>query len=98
MGLELPQPVATYLAAEKAKDPALIASVFAENALVHDEASDYFGVEAIRRWWQNAQKKYQYEVEPLDASVSDEVTVLEARLSGNFPGSPVEVTFTFVVA
>ena len=98
MTLDLPQPVSTYLASDQAKDADLMASVFAEDAHVHDEAHDYYGKEAIKKWRQEAQKKYQYTIEPLEASTNGNETALRARLSGNFPGSPVEVTFTFVVA
>ena len=45
MTLELPRPVATYLAAEKAKDTDLLISGFAEDALVHDESVETDSIE-----------------------------------------------------
>jgi hypothetical protein len=96
MSLELPRPVATYMAAERAKDPELLISAFADDARVHDEGNDYRGTDGIKAWWQEAQLKYQYAVEPLDASISDDTVNVRARLTGNFPGSPAEVTFSFV--
>src|SRR4051812_30427564 len=98
MTQELPCPVATYLAAERAKNPDLFVSAFANDAHVHDEEHDYHGIDAIKTWWREAQVKYQYVVEPLDASTKGKTTTLLVRLTGSFPGSPVEVTYTFVVA
>ena len=98
MILELPRPVATYLAAEKAKDTDMLVLCFADNALVHDEDRDYRGLDAIRAWKQEAEAKYQYVMEPLDASVSGNTVKLRARLTGNFPGSPIELDHTFTLA
>ena len=40
----------------------------------------------------------EYVVEPLDATVASDSVKLHARLTGNFPNSPVELDFTFVLA
>jgi hypothetical protein len=98
MILEVPRPVATYLAAEKAKDTDMLVLCFADDALVHDEDRDYRGLDAIRAWKQEAEAKYQYVMEPLDASVSENTVKLRARLTGNFPGSPLELDHTFTLA
>ena len=98
MSLKLPAPVAAYLAAEKAKNPEMLASCFASDALVHDEGLDYRGIDAIKSWKQKADAKYQYIMEPLDASVNEKTVKLRARLTGNFPGSPAELNFTFTLA
>jgi hypothetical protein len=95
---ELPRPVAAYLAADNAKDTTTLAGYFADDALVHDEDRDYRGLDAIRAWKQEVQAKYRYVMEPLGASVSDETVNLHARLTGDFPGSPVEVDYTFTLA
>src|SRR6266566_3352305 len=85
MSLKLPGPVAAYLAAEKAKNPEMLASCFANDALVHDEGQDYRGIDAIKSWKQKADAKYQYIMEPLDASVDEKTVKLRVRLAGNFP-------------
>ena len=94
---KLPKPVMRYLAAEKAKDAEALASCFTADALVHDEGRDYRGVDAIRTWKKEADAKYQYVLEPLDASVKDGSVKLRGRLTGNFPGSPVELDFRFTL-
>jgi SnoaL-like domain len=98
MSLELPSPVASYLAAEKAKDADMLVRCFADDALVHDEGRDHRGLDAIIAWKREADTKYQYVMEPLDSSVGEKVVTLRARLTGNFPGSPVELGYTFTLA
>ena len=96
--MNLPEPVAAYLAAETAKEADAQSLLFTEDSSVHDENNDYRGRDAIRAWKKAAQAKYQYETEVLDASSSGDTTTVHARLSGNFPGSPVEVELTFRIA
>jgi hypothetical protein len=95
MSFTLPSPVASYLAAEKAKDADMLAESFANDATVDDEGHIHRGREAIRSWKREADTRYQYVMEPLEASVGDKVVKIRARLTGNFPGSPVELDHTF---
>lgn len=94
----LPRPILDYLSAEKAKDVVAQSNLFAEDAMVSDEGRDYNGRDEIRAWKEDAQAKYEYELEPLDASVNGNIVTVVVRLSGNFPGSPVEVDHTFTLA
>ena len=98
MSLALPKPVTNYLAAIEAKDTDMLTLCFAEDALVRDEGRDYRGLDAIRSWKQETQTKYKYSMEPLDASVSGKTVQLRARLTGDFPGSPVDLDYTFTLA
>ena len=95
---KLPQPVATYLAAVKAKDTEMFALCFTDDARVHDEGRDYKGLDAIRAWKNETQTRYKYVIEPLDASVSGNTVNLRARLTGDFSGSPVDLDFKFMLA
>ena len=96
--ITLPAPVANYLAADKAKDPERVARCFTTDARVHDEDKDYRGTAAIKSWKQDSNAKYEYTVEPLDASILNDTVHLRARLSGTFPNSPVELNYTFKLA
>ena len=98
MSLTLPEPVTNYLAAVEAKDTDMLAVCFADDALVHDEGRDYRGLDAIRSWKEETQSKYNYVIEPLDASVGGKTVKLRARLRGDFPGSPVDLDFKFTLA
>ena len=98
MESNVPEPVAAYFAAEEAKDAGKLSLCFVEDGTVHDEGRDYRGREAIRRWKQEVDQKYQYVLLPLGAQTNgDEVTV-RTRLTGNFPGSPVEVNHIFTLS
>jgi hypothetical protein len=67
MTVERPWPVATYVPAEQAMDPEMLARCFADDALVHDEGRDYRGLGAIRAWKREVEATYQCVIEPLDA-------------------------------
>lgn len=41
--------------------------------------------------------KYNHTVAPLAVAHRDGKTILEAELTGNFPGSPVTLEFSFVL-
>jgi hypothetical protein len=97
MNTGLPEPIKIYLAADRAQDTEMLALCFADDARVRDEEQDYHGLQAIRAWQQEAQAKYKYTVEPLEFAVEDNSVTLHARLTGNFPGSPVELDYLFTL-
>jgi hypothetical protein len=97
MSIVLPEPLAEYFLGEETTDSAVIERCFASDAEVRDEGQLYQGLEAIKAWKQAAQAKYHYSVEPLSVSQEEGSTRVRARLAGNFPGSPVEVTYRFVL-
>jgi hypothetical protein len=96
--LKLPQPVAVYLAAEKARNLDMLTLCFADDALVQDEGHDYRGLDAIKSWKHEVDIKYRYLAEPLKASVQGDTVTLLVRLTGDFPGSSVEVDYEFTFA
>lgn len=97
MPLVLPKSIADYLSADAANDAAAAARCFSEDALVRDEGGDIRGRDAIIRWKKAAHAKYQYTVEPLGLREDGDAVVMRARLAGTFPGSPVDVDYTFVL-
>jgi len=98
MKLDLPEPIASYLAADKTNDGPLLARCFTPDARVHDEAHDYQGLAAILAWKQESSAKYQYAVEPLTISTAGRSVTLHARLTGSFPGSPAELDYLFTLS
>src|SRR6266436_4389521 len=79
----------------EAKDADALSRCFTEDGTVHDEGRDYRGRDAIRQWKQAADEKYRYVLQTVNAQThGDEVTV-RARLTGEFPGSPVELDHIF---
>ena len=55
----------------------------------------YKGRAAIKQWKADASIKYQYTSEPLACEQQGGKTVVTSRLTGNFPGSPVNLRFFF---
>jgi hypothetical protein len=94
MTLKLPKPVAAYFAADRA-DSEAVSRCFAESAVVKDEGHTYNGRAAIKKWKEEASAKYQYTCEPLACEDEDGKIVVTCRLTGNFPGSPVDLRFAF---
>ena len=98
MAVELPKSIATYIAAENRGDPEALAECFAENAVVRDEHQTIEGLAAIKRWKAETSKKYRHVMEPLALTQTGDDVVVTNRLTGNFPGSPIELQFVFRLA
>jgi len=94
MLLDLPTPVAAYFAADT-QDSEAVALCFTEAAVVKDEGHTYRGRAAIEQWKTDASAKYQYTCEPFACEQKDGRVVVTSRLTGNFPGSPVNLRFFF---
>ncbi|MEQ8899531.1 MAG: nuclear transport factor 2 family protein [Roseovarius sp.] len=97
MAIDLPQVIAEYFVADKNGDVKEICQCFSEDAVVVDEGNTYAGREAIRQWMANASTQYTYTVEPFAISEEGERTVVTSHLVGNFPGSPVDLRYYFVL-
>jgi hypothetical protein len=91
----MPPALATYFSAEDTADIDVLERCFEPNAVVRDEGQVVRGLDAIRAWKLDARAKYQYRVEPLSASCEGATATVLARLTGSFPGSPVELTYSF---
>jgi hypothetical protein len=97
MTLNLPKPVAAYFIADKA-DGEAVSQCFTDDAVVKDEGHTYNGRAAIKKWKEDASAKYVYTSELLACEHKDDKTVVTCRLTGNFPGSPVDLRFFFELA
>jgi len=94
MTLDLPKSTAAYFAADK-EDAEAVAQCFTESAIVKDEGHTYQGRAAIKQWKADASARYQYTCEPFACEQKDGKVVVTSRLTGNFPGSPVNLRFCF---
>ncbi|MCA0205073.1 MAG: nuclear transport factor 2 family protein [Proteobacteria bacterium] len=93
--MHLPAAVSTYFTAREPQDGEAFAAAFAPDAVVHDEGQTHQGGPAIRDWWLAAKARYRHRAEPLEAREVGGKTVVRARVTGDFPGSPAVLTFTF---
>ena len=94
--IDLPSPVAAYFAADTTGAEA-VAQCFADGAVVIDERKEYRGRAAIARWKAAASAKFRYTVERLGAHVSGDQTTVTGRVTGDFPGSPVDLQYRFTL-
>jgi len=92
--LSLPEPIAAYFDADR-RGAAAVAGCFTKQAVVRDEGQTYTGLAAIEAWKTSASATYTYTVEPLRLERKDGRHVVTGRVSGNFPGSPVELRYVF---
>lgn len=93
--MQLPRPIQTYFTARAPQDGDALAAAFAPDAIVHDEGHDHRGPQAIRAWWLAAKAKYRHHAKPIDVTDTKGKTVVRATVTGDFPGSPAVLTFTF---
>ncbi|HEX4639038.1 MAG TPA: nuclear transport factor 2 family protein [Chthoniobacterales bacterium] len=93
----LPKPIAIYIEAETSGEPNLFDQCFAEGAVVRDESATHKGLASIKKWKAETKKKYQHTVEPLSIVEQNGKFTLTNRLTGNFPGSPIELDFVFTI-
>ena len=98
MSLQLPVPIERYVRIANSGTPEAVPECFAADAIVRDEGQTYEGVAAIRNWMAATKKKYGHTVAPLELTERCGQSILKARLTGNFPGSPITVNFSFVLA
>ena len=98
MRAKLPKSLAEYFAAANTDDADRVAACFAENAVVRDEGRDIRGRGAVRAWAEAARRKYRFHAEALTIEEAADRTVVTAHLTGDFPGSPVDLRYRFKLA
>ena len=92
---ELPAILDRYFAAQNALDAEAMAACFAPDARVRDEGQNYAGRDAIREWKRTTIAKYGISIAPLEIGDAEGSTVVIAKVAGNFPGSPANLTYGF---
>ena len=95
MRIRLPKPIDIYFASENLHDPTAIDTCFAADATVRDESKAIEGLAAIKAWRIETGKKYNHTIEPLAIAERDGKVVVTGKVSGNFPGSPINLDHVF---
>jgi hypothetical protein len=94
---KLPDNLRRYFAAQNSHDADGMIACFAPDAEVQDEGRTYIGREAIRQWKIETIAKYGITIEPLTATDQANALTVTAGVTGNFPGSPADLTYDFVL-
>jgi hypothetical protein len=92
--LNLPEPIAAYFEADQ-RDGEAVARCFTQQAVVKDEGQTHCGLEAIKAWKTAASAKYAYTSAPFSVEQKDGRYIVTSRLTGNFPGSPLDLRYLF---
>lgn len=97
MTVQLSSPIAAYFKASNAASPEAVSAAFAPDGEVRDEREIYRGREAIEAWARAAIGRYRMQSEPLESTGADNGQTVKARVSGDFPGSPLTFTYRFTL-
>jgi hypothetical protein len=94
--LNLPEPIAAYFDADRLGADA-VARCFTKDGVVRDEGRTHTGVAAIEAWKAAASAQYSYIAEPFALDKKDRKCIVTSRVTGDFPGSPVNLQFVFTL-
>lgn len=94
--LSLPEPIEAYFTADRG-DGRAVARCFTNDGVVTDEGQTHSGTAAIEAWKTAASAKFAYLAEPVALEKSDRWYIVTSRVTGNFPGSPVDLRYTFTL-
>jgi hypothetical protein len=94
--LTLPEPIAAYFAADR-RDGAAVASCFTKDGVVIDEGRTHTGLAAIEAWKTAASNRFAYVAEPVELEKKDRKYIVASRVTGDFPGSPVDLRYSFTL-
>ena len=95
MPSQLPAFLQRYLAADSTRDLDAFVDCFAPEAVVRDERRSHTGHAAIRDWKAHADATVPYRLTPLGLTRQGIQWKLLAQVSGEFPGSPIELMHVF---
>ncbi|MBA68877.1 MAG: hypothetical protein CML30_08370 [Rhizobiales bacterium] len=95
MSLNLPAEVKAYFEGKNTRDAERALSGFTADAVVGDESQKHKGHTEIAAGMAETSAKYDELSEPLETRQEGEKLVVIARVSGNFPGSPADLTYRF---
>jgi len=84
-----------YFAATNKHDVAGMIADLADDAVVKDEGREHRGIPAIREWMKETIRKYKFKAEPTSVAHENDRTAVAVTVSGDFSGSPVELTYWF---
>jgi hypothetical protein len=89
--MNLPKAVADLVTSQNNFDSVAYANCFSETAVVFDEGKTHNGRKEIEHWIKKANEEYQAVMKPIAYSATEEI--LKAEVSGNFPGSPIVLSY-----
>ena len=92
---DLPPLLTRYVDAQNGHDIEAMLACFAPNAWVRDEGKVMTGTAAVGGWIRDTSAKYRITLEPMSYSATPDGGTIVAKVSGTFPGSPINLTYRF---
>lgn len=93
--MTLPPAVDTYLSTPKSEVGPLLDQLFTADAIVHDEGRSHVGIDAIQAWNDGVVSAFRFTRTVTGVAVRGGSAVVQTRIEGNFPGSPVDLHHHF---
>ncbi len=93
MKTKFPKLIETYVQASNEKDADAYVSCFTDSATIEDDGDSVKGHHAIGEWFNEVQEKYNSTTEPLSVKESSDELIMTAKVSGSFPGSPLNFDY-----
>ena len=94
--LSLPEPIEAYFEADR-RDGQAVARCFTADGTVLDEGRTHAGPAAIEAWKTAASAQFSYIAEPFALESRDRKYIVTSRVTGDFPGSPVDLQYAFTL-
>ncbi|RUO69406.1 nuclear transport factor 2 family protein [Idiomarina ramblicola] len=98
MTIQLPDTIKSYFEMSNGSIPIQTSECFSQDAAVLDEGGTYQGHTAIASWIKETRQKYEFSSNPIKMTTKDKHQIVEAEVSGNFPGSPALLTYSFLLS
>lgn len=98
MTITLPKSIKAYFDADRNGSPEAVAAAFTDKGTVKDKGKIHRGREAIRDWIAGEGQQYSYTVTPFLISTEGGKTQVTGHAVGDFPGSPIDLRYFFVLA
>lgn len=96
--MNLPKVVSNLVKAQNDFDSTAYADCFSETAVVLDEGRTHTGRKEIEHWIDDANKRYKAVMNPVGFEEKENESLLKAEVSGEFPGSPIVMTYHLQLA
>jgi ketosteroid isomerase-like protein len=97
VSISLQSPLADFFKATNARDTEALFALFASNATVDDEGFQYKGLDSIRGWIAETIERFRFSIDVIDASHAAGQASITGIVTGDFPGSPVQVRYDFTL-
>ena len=96
--MNLPKVITELVKTQNSFDSVAYTNCFSETTVAFDEGKTHNGRKEIEQWIADANNRYQSIMEPVSFEENGTESILKAEVSGNFPGSPLILSYHLQIA